>query len=255
MAAKHLRIEEYASKYGSTANASCRHDRTMLFVKEAILRWIRSYARRNARLLEVGAEEGWQTMAYQAQISASARPMIHDWKDQRLEKVKSQTEFRLVNLERDRFPEADSTYDVIVCNQVLEHIKNIFLSLTEMHRVLKPGGFLLVSVPNLSALHNCLLTFLGRQPTTICIPGSHVRGYAIWSMSEFLKRNGHFRVREMKGFGLHPFTSRELPPLLRTYCHTPVWLLEKRISGLALCLEERNAVFTTTDFSTGRKGS
>jgi len=39
------------------------------------------------------------------------------------------------------------TYDVIVCTQVLEHIANPFLAAAELHRILKPGGILLLTVP------------------------------------------------------------------------------------------------------------
>ena len=42
---------------------------------------------------------------------------------------------------------SDNTYDVIVCTQVLEHVPNPFAAVAELHRVLKPGGRLLVTVP------------------------------------------------------------------------------------------------------------
>ncbi len=42
---------------------------------------------------------------------------------------------------------ANNTYDVIVCTQVLEHIANPFKAVIELHRILKPGGKLLLSVP------------------------------------------------------------------------------------------------------------
>jgi SAM-dependent methyltransferase len=42
---------------------------------------------------------------------------------------------------------ASHTYDVIVCTQVLEHIANPFKAASELHRILKPGGKLLLTVP------------------------------------------------------------------------------------------------------------
>lgn len=42
---------------------------------------------------------------------------------------------------------ANDTYDVIVCTQVLEHVPNPFRAVAELHRILKPGGRLLVTVP------------------------------------------------------------------------------------------------------------
>ena len=63
-------------------------------------------------------------------------------------------------------PWEDGSVDVVVCNQVLEHLKNIWLPMTEMHRVLRPGGHAVLSVPNLASLHNRVLLALGRQPTS-----------------------------------------------------------------------------------------
>jgi SAM-dependent methyltransferase len=41
----------------------------------------------------------------------------------------------------------DNQLDVIICSHVLEHIPDDRKAMTEMHRVLRPGGFLLVMVP------------------------------------------------------------------------------------------------------------
>jgi SAM-dependent methyltransferase len=41
----------------------------------------------------------------------------------------------------------DNTYDVIICTQVLEHVPNPFKAVAELHRILKPGGHLIVTVP------------------------------------------------------------------------------------------------------------
>ena len=50
-------------------------------------------------------------------------------------------------LEGVRFP--SSYFDVVTMYQVLEHIANPRAVLKECHRILKPGGRLLVSVPNI----------------------------------------------------------------------------------------------------------
>jgi SAM-dependent methyltransferase len=45
------------------------------------------------------------------------------------------------------FPFDASTYDCVVCNQVLEHVFNPEHFLNEVGRILRPGGLLLLSVP------------------------------------------------------------------------------------------------------------
>ncbi len=44
-------------------------------------------------------------------------------------------------------PHADDTFDVIVCNHVLEHIPDDRQALSELYRVLKPAGFAILQVP------------------------------------------------------------------------------------------------------------
>lgn len=41
----------------------------------------------------------------------------------------------------------DSSFEGILCSHVLEHVENDLLALKEFHRVLAPGGWLLLSVP------------------------------------------------------------------------------------------------------------
>lgn len=44
-------------------------------------------------------------------------------------------------------PYPDSHFDVVVCLEVIEHIENDGLAVSELHRVTKPGGLLIASVP------------------------------------------------------------------------------------------------------------
>jgi len=50
-------------------------------------------------------------------------------------------------------PFGDNSIDAILCIAVLEHVKNPFLAMQEMHRVLKPGGLLYLYVPFLYYYH------------------------------------------------------------------------------------------------------
>lgn len=44
-------------------------------------------------------------------------------------------------------PFAENTFDVVICNHVLEHIEDDHKAMTELIRVLKPGGFCIAQVP------------------------------------------------------------------------------------------------------------
>ena len=54
----------------------------------------------------------------------------------------------IADLEKGIPPEAGTGYDVIVAGDVLEHVRSPERLLREMHRVVRPGGSVVVSVPN-----------------------------------------------------------------------------------------------------------
>ena len=53
----------------------------------------------------------------------------------------------------DSIPKADNTYDAVINTQVLEHVPDPPEVFKELHRVLKPNGVLLLSVPLNAPLH------------------------------------------------------------------------------------------------------
>ena len=53
----------------------------------------------------------------------------------------------------------DNEYDSVTCLQVLEHVPDPFKSISEMNRILKPGGILLITVPHLSRIHEAPYDF------------------------------------------------------------------------------------------------
>ncbi len=136
------------------------------------------------------------------------------------------------DLERDALPFADASFDVIVVNQVLEHLKNIWLPLGEMYRVLRVGGLLVASVPNLASLHNRLMLALGMQPTSIRVRGPHVRGYTAEAFSDLLRLGGVCELVTVRGVGFHPLPPRTAGALARLWpsaSHTPVFVARKLV--------------------------
>lgn len=45
-------------------------------------------------------------------------------------------------------PFKDSSFDVVICKDILEHLLDPLTVLKEVHRILRPGGYCVVSVPN-----------------------------------------------------------------------------------------------------------
>ena len=53
-----------------------------------------------------------------------------------------------VDVNREPLPYADQSFDVVCCSEVIEHVENFRELLRQAHRVLKPGGVLVVTTPN-----------------------------------------------------------------------------------------------------------
>jgi SAM-dependent methyltransferase len=56
----------------------------------------------------------------------------------------------------------DNHFDVVFCDVVIQHVEHPELALREMHRVLKPGGTLIVSAMNVWNFHSLTKLVLGR---------------------------------------------------------------------------------------------
>jgi SAM-dependent methyltransferase len=50
-------------------------------------------------------------------------------------------------------PEADSSFDAVMCTEVFEHLPNPIQAIQEFSRLLKPGGHLIVTAPFCSLTH------------------------------------------------------------------------------------------------------
>jgi ubiquinone/menaquinone biosynthesis C-methylase UbiE len=50
-------------------------------------------------------------------------------------------------------PEPDGSFDAILCTEVLEHVPNPIAALTELARLLRPGGSLILTAPFCSLTH------------------------------------------------------------------------------------------------------
>ena len=105
---------------------------------------------------------------------------------------------RVGNLE-ERLDFPDSQFDVVFAGEVLEHIFDVDTLLSEIHRVLKPGGHLVATTPNLAAMGRRLMLLLNRNPhIEISFTGDaagHIR-YFIRSTLFDLLRKHNFHVTD-----------------------------------------------------------
>ncbi len=112
-----------------------------------------------------------------------------------------------LDLERDPLPFEDEAVDLIVSNQVMEHLKDVFWVMHEISRCLAVGGHLIVGVPNLASLHNRILLMSGRQPTSINNSSAHLRGYTKGDMVRLMENGfpGGYECLAVRGANFYPF--------------------------------------------------
>ena len=69
---------------------------------------------------------------------------------------------RLVNLNTDRAPYPDNMFNTVVTLDVIEHMFDPISFLAELRRVLRPGGHLVLSTPNIRKIQRVLTLIGGR---------------------------------------------------------------------------------------------
>ena len=147
-----------------------------------------------------------------------------------------------------RFDFEDDIFDVLHANQVIEHLHDSDSFLSEVHRILKPGGYAIISTENASSWCNIFAAIMGWQIFSLTnfsgkklgignpvsfyrgegatlASWQHVRIYSIRGLKEYFEVFG-FNVEKIKGAGYFP-----LPAVLgnidRTHCHFMAFKVRK----------------------------
>ena len=166
------------------------------------------------RLLELGANPYFLTLMmkkltkYKLSLSnyfgESGPPEGYGIQTLRSPRYDEQHEFRYehFNGEVDNFPYPDHSFDVVLNCEILEHVTlDPTHFLCECHRVLRPGGHLLLTTPNVLALQNLWKLATNRtiydQYSGYGVYGRHNREYAPREVIDLLQACG-FIVRQVR---------------------------------------------------------
>lgn len=185
----------------------------------------------NIKLLDCGCDNGQFTLRLAAKLNTKQiygievnETAIPEAKQRGIEVKKSDLNFK--------FPFRSNSFDVVVADQVIEHLWELDNFVSEIYRVLRPGGYTIISTENLASWHNICALLLGMQPFSGPTPSARkVIGYhplmpdrktmlkehknsltmpphiKVVTLNALVKLFGSykFEMEEMKGIGYLPF--------------------------------------------------
>jgi len=115
------------------------------------------------------------------------------------------------DLNAERWPFDDGSFDVILTNQVLEHITNTDHFVKEIARLLSDRGYAIISVPNLGSISNIAMLLATFQPNH-CHVSDEYRG-----IGNPLSAQRMVRWTAPTRLHLRMFTIRALSDLVRAH--------------------------------------
>lgn len=104
---------------------------------------------------------------------------------------------------REKMPYEDNYFDIVSCQQVIEHLTDPEHLIKECYRVLKQDGLMILSTPNLASIGSRLRLLFGKYPLQLgpCKRwhfGHHYRLFTLPILKQVLERNG-FSIEKVRG--------------------------------------------------------
>lgn len=119
------------------------------------------------KLLDVGCGDGLFVAEIDQRLGLAQRSWnLHgiDYSAEMIRRAQKRPyEFQQGNIE-GALPYDDQSFDIVTAGELIEHLYNPDGFLGEVNRVLRPGGHILITTPNLQAWYNRVLFLLGIQP-------------------------------------------------------------------------------------------
>ena len=130
---------------------------------------------------------------------------------------------------------ADSTYDVVICNHVLEHVSDYKKALNELRRIVKPDGFIILSFPVDNKLDTVYedCSIVTKEDCIKCFGQSDHKRIFGKDSRKLLEESG-FDVMEISGNDSE--CDQRIKPVVgpADYDYNVLWKLTKKLTDISL---------------------
>ncbi len=181
-------------------------------------------------LLDLGCDDGLLTRRFAERVRASDVRGVEVVVERAAEARARGVEVTVADL-NGQLPFETDTFDVVVSNQVIEHLAETDTFLIEIARILRPAGYAVVSTENLAGWHNVMSLVCGWQPFSLTnvtatrlglgnplalhrddpwergSTWQHLRVFAYRGLRELFESHG-FVVEAVLGAGYYPLPRR-----------------------------------------------
>lgn len=193
----------------------------------------------NAVLLDCGCWDGSNTKKFGNIIGTNSLYGMEINRPKANEALKKGVKVKAADLNR-KFPYRSNYFDAVIAYHAIEHLINVRLFVSEIYRVLKNDGYVIIGTPNLASWHNVFALLIGHQPFSgpTIKPDyksdlrlvmelnkarmkkvfakeaetlDHIKVMTTRALIGLLK-DFNFKIEDIKGFGYYP-----LPPLIAEY--------------------------------------
>lgn len=194
-----------------------------------IFDWIKKEISRSAHILDIGSASGaclrlLQEAGYTHLHGVDLDSYLTEIKEEVLES------FHKVNLNKESLPYQNQSFDFITSFAVLEHVENAFHFARECARVLKSGGHMLVSLPNIYRINSSVNILRGKYIQGYNSQNDHIMLLTEEIFSKAFGENFEI-VRKVysQGFIKIPFSGRKIKvPNGRLFSFKVCYFLRKK---------------------------
>jgi len=167
---------------------------------EFVLNVVRRFISPNAQILELGSGSGAFSMRL---MDAGFQVTCCDISSERFE-ISESAPFIEANFDSLFSTQFDRTFDAVITMEVIEHLENPWQFLRQITDLVRPGGTVIVTTPNIDTPRS-ILSFVKSGnfkyfKDSDYGPGGHISPISQWQLIKILERAG-LSLEVIEGFG------------------------------------------------------